>query len=870
MHHIEFQPSSTYNIALLIKSADLNELHLRHHYVDYLVNNGVRESDIIAWDLEYDVINNKAPAIMQKAYLDKLLNAVNSQGVTTLFVCDANYFKTLTKEKKTEPHFGYVLPCAIKGYEHMNVVLGLNYKALMFDPSKTKKLTLALDTIVSNASGIHIPIGTNIVHSAEYFSTTAELRDIDRAIDKLHQYDELTCDIEAFSLMFNNAGIGTIAFAWNEHNGIAIACDHCANDMDAIDMFDRYAIFYKNIQVRELLKKFFETYKGKLIYHNANYDIKVLIYTLWMNSTLDQKGLLEGLEVMTKCIDDTKLISYLATNATVGNDLKLKSLAHEFAGNYAVDVKDIGMVPQPELLKYNLIDCLSTWYVYKKCFPVMVKDSQLGIYTEVFLPSVKMILQMELSGAPLDMDKVVFTRAKLEKQKALDETILKSSGLIQQYELKLRKEEWTKKNLLLKVKVKPLSDFDDIVFNPRSDKQLQGLIYDFLGYAVIDSTKGGAPATGAKTIAKIKLISTDPKHTVIFDALIGLAKVSIILDTFINAFITKSIEKNDGRWYLHGNFNIGGTISGRLSSSKPNMQNIPSTGSTYSKDIKECFKAPPGWVFIGADFASLEDKISALTTKDPNKIKVYTDGYDGHCLRAYSYFGDQMADIGNTVSEINSIAQRYPALRQASKAPTFLLTYGGTAHGLVSTVGLRAVEADLIEMNYHHLYKVSDKWVKDKMDQASIDGYVTVAFGMRLRTPALALTLHNKSSTPYQAKAEARTAGNALGQSYGMLNNRAAIEFQQRCLASDYAMKIKPIMHVHDSQYFLVRDEIGAIEWFNKNLIECMEWQNLPELQHPTIKLGGDVDVFHPTWADSISIPKNASRQDIADIGAKA
>lgn len=76
-----------------------------------------------------------------------------------------------------------------------------------------------------------------------------------------------------------------------------------------------------------------------------------------------------------------------------------------------------------------------------------------------------------------------------------------------------------------------------------------------------------------------------------------------------------------------------------------NLQNIPSTGSIYAKLIKSCFKAPKGWIFSGADFASLEDRISALTTKDPNKLKVYTDGYCGHCLRAYAYFSEQMPDI---------------------------------------------------------------------------------------------------------------------------------------------------------------------------------------------------------------------------------
>ena len=101
----------------------------------------------------------------------------------------------------------------------------------------------------------------------------------------------------------------------------------------------------------------------------------------------------------------------------------------------------------------------------------------------------------------------------------------------------------------------------------------------------------------------------------------------------------------DGWYYLFGNFNLGGTLSGRLSSSDPNLQNLPATGTRYAKLIKSCFAAPPGWFFCGIDFNSLEDRISALTTKDPNKLKVYTDGYDGHCLRAYAYFGDQMPEI---------------------------------------------------------------------------------------------------------------------------------------------------------------------------------------------------------------------------------
>lgn len=352
----------------------------------------------------------------------------------------------------------------------------------------------------------------------------------------------------------------------------------------------------------------------------------------------------------------------------------------------------------------------------------------------------------------------------------------------------------------------------------------------------------------------------------ILQSLISIAEVDIIINTFLKAFINKTIKKLDSVYYLHGNFNLGGTVSGRLSSSKINLQNLPSTGSKYAKDIKKCFKAPDGWIMVGADFSSLEDRISALTTKDPNKLKVYTDGYDGHCLRAYSYFGNQMPDIINTVKSINSIEELYPNLRQESKAPTFALTYQGTWHTLVHNIGISIKEAKDIEQKYHNLYVVSDTWVQTKLEEASKMGYITVAFGLRVRTPILAQTMLGKKTTPYEAKAESRTAGNALGQSYGLLNNRSAIEFHDRVINSKYKNDIKPISHIHDAQYFLIREDLNTIKWFNDNLIECMEWQELPEIKHDKVKLGGSVEVYYPNWSIKFTLSNKASVEEIQQI----
>ena len=92
----------------------------------------------------------------------------------------------------------------------------------------------------------------------------------------------------------------------------------------------------------------------------------------------------------------------------------------------------------------------------------------------------------------------------------------------------------------------------------------------------------------------------------------------------------------------------------------------------------------------------------------------------------------------------------------------------------------------------------------------------------------------NIKATPYEAQKEARTAGNALGQSYGMLNNRAAIELKQRLLSSPFSTTYC-LLCIHDAQYFLVKEDIEPVHWLNTNLVECMEWQGLPEIYHPKL-----------------------------------
>lgn len=634
-HHI-FAEASAYPIALLMKATAFVKQSLIESYVNPMVNRGIGFNEVIAFTLDYNEAG-KAPAGHIRDYLAKLLPGLNDLGTKYLYVTDSAFFKVLAGVPKAEPHLGYVLPCKLAGFKHMQVVLGVNYQALIYNPELQAKLDLSFKALCDHVQGTYQVLGQGIIHSAQYPEGPQAIAE---ALKSLHQYPSLTCDIEGFSLDFWKAGIGTIAFAWDQHNGLAFACDYqpivladgrMHPETPEEGAASHHGFFKINRAVRALLLEFFTSYQGELTFHNASYDVKVIVYALWMQSLLDTRGLLYGLHLMTRNWHDTKIIAYLATNSTAGNVLGLKPLAHEFAGNWAKDdIKDIRLIPLPELLKYNLVDALSTHYVREKFEPLMHADNQAKLYQDLMMPSQKLIIQMELTGMPMSRRKIQEAKAKLEAIQTKELDTIMNSTLIKTMNLLMRQSEWGKDFEDRKAKAKnpgkilpkKIEAFDKVEFNPNSGPQLQRLLYELMGLPVIDYTETKQPATGADTIEKLINHTEEPAYKAILSALIAYGKVTKILSTFIPAFEGAISKDNSDTVWLHGNFNLGGTVSGRLSSSDPNLQNIPA-GSEYGKLIKSCFLGPVGWLFCGADFNSLEDYISALTTKDPNKLKVY-------------------------------------------------------------------------------------------------------------------------------------------------------------------------------------------------------------------------------------------------------
>jgi len=838
MKHILFgEDVTTVKTAVLIKTLNKNEI----------INNYLKTMDddlntFIAFNLRY--VNNKITAKEAREYLNDLLEGLDSLGITTLYVADATYFKYLTGVKKVSDMYNEVIPCAIKNYQHINCILGVNYQAGIYDPKMIPKMQGTVETLKSHLAGSFkrktLEPKTAILQEYEDSIALNSMLNTFVSTKKV-----LAVDIETTGLRFNEARIKSIAFAYSDSEGYATIINGKEGSL-------------------KVLKKFFKAFNGKLIYHNGLFDIKFLIFHCFMEDKNDLEGMLEGIQVMTKHIDDTMIMTYLCTNNTQGNELGLKPNTLEYTGNYAEDVKDVTKLSYKDLLMYNLRDTLATFWLYNKRKIELVSENQEEIYNNLFIPSFPVLLEMMLVGLPMDMSRLDIVTRMLQSEVRQNKAIILNNEYVKNAVFKIAIAESTKANAKLKNKLKSITDFVQ-PFNINSNIQKAVLFYEVMNLPIIETTDSGLPSCSGKTIKKLAKQIDDEKIKELLGAFKDYMDADKILTTFIKAFSNFAFEKN-GLYWLNGNHKLGGTLSGRLSSTEPNLANLPSN-SKYGKDIKSIFKAPEGWLFAGSDFSALEDRVVAIISQDPNKKRIFIEGIDGHCLNAYGYYGDQMPDINPDDPEsINSIADKYPKLRQDSKASTFALNYGGTSLTLHTNNGLPLEQAVKVEEGHKEMYKVLHSWSQENKITMAKQGYISCAFGLKVRTPLLAKSLIDSKITPSSVKAEFRSGNNAVTQSHGLMTTNAGVMFKKRLDNSPYRNQVLLINFIHDAIYLLIKEDAEVIEWVNNNLIDCM-------VKSGDYQVNGNSEVpilanleIGKSWDKQHELPVNCSITEINQI----
>ncbi|SVE35883.1 uncharacterized protein METZ01_LOCUS488737, partial [marine metagenome] len=237
-----------------------------------------------------------------------------------------------------------------------------------------------------------------------------------------------------------------------------------------------------------------------------------------------------------------------------------------------------------EILQYNLIDALATFYAYVTYIEQLSSEA----YLEIFKPSLYTLTKMMLIGLPMSSERVTDVHNILEaKNKVLHEQIQENKH-VKKFTKILQKAACTTANSKLKKLVKTIKEFYDVQFNPSSHQQLALLLFGHLKLPILDKTKSGAPATGGQTLKDLANHTTDQDILDLLEFIQELSEVDKIDGTFIKAFMKETDV-------LHGNLKLGGTQSGRLSSNSPNLTNLPAHGS-MGKLIKSCIVAPDGWL----------------------------------------------------------------------------------------------------------------------------------------------------------------------------------------------------------------------------------------------------------------------------------
>ena len=759
--------------------------------------------------------------------LDILVHLGNTN-IKTIYIADKNYFKAFTGVSSVENCFYEPVRCKPPN-THIECILGIDSQDAIFNPQLENKMVNTLGIFRDVICSRYVKKGFTI-DKAVYINRDDPIR-LKEELELLIPYKVLTVDIETTGLSFDKDKIISISLASSKTEGLSAIC--------------------KSKESLQVLRDFFDTYKGSVVYHHCLFDLKFLVRHCFMEDENDRTGMLEGIRVLTSDLHDTLIMKYLATNNTQGNILGLKQSVQEQFGNYEISIKDASLVPVNELLEYNLKDTLATYWLFEKLSNELSEEKQIDIYLDVFIKAIPSILEAMMMGIPMDMETLNnFSKTLTDKIDDIEEYIHNSKYIQQVKDIKGISKD--RQQYLFP----PLT-----TYNINSSKDNTMLFYDVLKFPVSNYTKKGNPSTSGETILAFETKDEEVKELLNhFKDFIDADKIKT---TFLKAFNKYKVEKDNYTW-LNGNHKLGGTLSGRLSSSEPNLANIPSN-SKYGKEIKKIFKAPKGWLFCGADFSALEDRIISILSNDPNKKRIFTEGIDGHCLNAYAYYKDQMPDIDEMDPEsINSIKHKYPILRQDSKNSTFALNYGGTASTLERN-GLDPELAEQIEKSHKDTYKVLHSWGKKNLNKMAKLGYVTTAFGLKVRTPALTKCVINDSMPKIAAK-EFLSANNAMSQSHSLMTTVSATEFRKRVEESDYRNDIFVVNFIHDAIYLIVRDDAEIVQWVNTHLIDCMVKSGDDQIRGNTeVPILANLEVGK-SWGDMVELPEDSSIEHIIEV----
>ncbi|NMP16901.1 DNA polymerase I [Thalassotalea sp. Y01] len=585
---------------------------------------------------------------------------------------------------------------------------------------------------------------------------------LDDWLAQLEQSKTFAFDTETTSVNYMQAELVGVSFATEPGKAAYLPFAH--DYIDAPKQLDKELVLAK-------LKPLLESSELKKIGQNLKYDANVLM----------RHGIkLNGIEY------DTMLESYCYNSVATRHNMD--ALAAKYLDYKTVHFEDIAGKGVKQLTfnqididkagHYAAEDADITLRLHNVLWPKLEKNSdQQQVFREIEMPLMPVLARMEQTGVLIDSD--LLNQQSLHIAARLDE-------------LEMKAHEIAGKS-----------------FNLSSPKQLQTILFEEQNIPVIKKTPKGAPSTAEEVLQELALDYPLPKLILEHR---GLAKLK---STYTDK-LPLMVDSQTGR--VHTSYHQAVTATGRLSSTDPNLQNIP-IRSDEGKKIRQAFIAPQGSKIVAIDYSQIELRIMAHLSNDQGLLTAFAEGRDIHQATAAEIFAIPLEQV--TADH-----------RRSAKAINFGLIYGMSAFGLAKQLHIGRNQAQDYMNKYFERYPGVKEYMENTRMDASDKGYVETLFGRRLYLPEI------KSKNGARRAAAERAAINAPMQGTAADIIKKAMLAVDAWLLEQNDSRIKMTMQVHDELIFEVDESI--IDEIVPKLVEIMD--DAVQLNVPLISEAGTGD----------------------------
>ncbi|TWX65035.1 DNA polymerase I [Colwellia sp. C1TZA3] len=563
-------------------------------------------------------------------------------------------------------------------------------------------------------------------------------------LEKLSAAELFAFDTETTSVNYMKAKLVGLSFCIEAGKAAYVPLTH-----DYIDAPEQLELDW----VLEQLKPLLESETCFKVGQNLKYDANVLSHYNIAMQGIAFDTMLESYclnSVATRHNMDALAEKYLAYKTVHFEDiagkgakqLTFNQIEIEKAGHYAAEDADI------------------TMRLHQAIYPQLAKVSaQLSVFTDIEMPLLPVLARMEQHGVLIDCDMLAQQSQSIGTRLA---------------ELEIEAHNLAGKS-----------------FNLSSPKQLQVILFEELKIPVIKKTPKGAPSTAEEVLQELALDYPLPK--VILENR-GLSKLKSTYTDKLPLLVGATTNR------VHTSYHQAVTATGRLSSTDPNLQNIP-IRSEEGRKIRLAFIAPPEHKIVAIDYSQIELRIMAHLSDDPGLVKAFSEGKDVHKATAAEIFAVPLDEV--TIDQ-----------RRSAKAVNFGLIYGMSAFGLAKQLNVPRHTAQAYMDKYFERYPNVSKYMEDTRQQASETGYVETLFGRRLYLPDI------KAKNAMRKKAAERAAINAPMQGTAADIIKKAMLAVDAWIQAQNDSRIKMTMQVHDELIFEIHQDI--VEKTTATLVEIM------------------------------------------------